>query len=93
MMLHVRPARRCGSSELLPYIPHDAIHMAFPVPSHLPRKATSQDISSRILSKVSSATAKTLNADLAASWVAELDEAILESKVHFPRLNCTTFVC
>lgn len=54
--------------------------MAFPVPSHLPRKAASQDISSRILSKVSSATVKTLNADLAASWVAELDEAILESK-------------
>lgn len=65
--------------------------MAFPVPSHLPRKAASQDISSRILSKISSATVKTLNADLAASWVAELDEAILESKVH-PCLNCTTFV-
>ncbi len=62
---------------------HDAIlHMAFPVPSHLPRKAASQDISSRILSKISSATVKTLNADLAASWVAELDEAVLESKVH-----------
>jgi hypothetical protein len=80
-------------SDLLPYIPHDAIlHMAFPVPSHLPRKATSQDISSRILSKVSSATVKTLNADLAALWVAELDEAILESKVHSPCLNCATLV-
>jgi centromere/kinetochore protein ZW10 len=56
--------------------------MAFPVPSHLPRKAASQDISSRTLSKISSSTVKTLNAGLAASWVAELDEAILESKVH-----------
>ena len=56
--------------------------LAFPVPSHLPRKAASQDISSRTLSKISSSTAETLNADLAASWVAELDEAILESKVH-----------
>ncbi|KAF8498627.1 hypothetical protein F5888DRAFT_1690555 [Russula emetica] len=54
--------------------------MAFPVPSHLPRKAASQDISSRILTKISSATVKTLNAGLAASWLAELDEAILESK-------------
>jgi centromere/kinetochore protein ZW10 len=56
--------------------------MAFPVPSHLPRKAASQDTSSRTLSKISSSTVKTLNAELAASWVAELDEAILESKVH-----------
>jgi len=63
--------------------------MAFPVPSHLPRKAASQDISSRVLSKISSASAKALNADLAASWVAELDAAILESKVH-PCLNCIT---
>ncbi|KAI9458096.1 Centromere/kinetochore Zw10-domain-containing protein [Russula earlei] len=54
--------------------------MAFPVPSHLPRKAVSQDISSRVLSKISSASSKALDADLAASWVAELDEAILASK-------------
>ncbi|KAH9967245.1 Centromere/kinetochore Zw10-domain-containing protein [Russula dissimulans] len=57
-----------------------AAYMAFPVPSHLPRKAVSQDISSRVLSKISSASAKALNADLAESWVAELDAAILESK-------------
>jgi centromere/kinetochore protein ZW10 len=56
--------------------------MAFPVPSHLPRNASSQDISSRILSKIASTGAKALNADLAASWVEELDCAILESKVH-----------
>jgi hypothetical protein len=58
--------------------------MAFPVPSHLPRSATSQDISSRILSKIASTSAKALNADLVASWVEELDQAILESKVHHP---------
>lgn len=56
--------------------------MAFPVPSHLPRRVVSQDVSSRILSKISSASAKELNADLVASWVAELDDAILDSKVH-----------
>lgn len=55
--------------------------MAFPVPSHLPRKVASQDISSKTLSKISSSTVETLNADLAASWVAELDEAIHESEV------------
>jgi len=63
--------------------------MAFPVPSHLPRNATSQDISSRILSKIASTSAKALNADLAASWVEELDQAILESKVHYPVSNPT----
>ena len=87
------PARRRGLRlESLAYIAYNALRMAFPVPSHLPRKAVSQDISSRILSKISSATVKTLNADLAASWVTELDEAILESKVHSPGLTCTTFV-
>jgi hypothetical protein len=65
--------------------------MAFPVPSHLPRNATSQDISSRILSKIASTSAKALNADLAASWVEELDQAILESKVHRPIFK--SYVC
>jgi hypothetical protein len=54
--------------------------MAFEIPSHLPRKATSQDASSQLLSQISSANVKSLNADTAASWVAELDLAILESK-------------
>ncbi|KAH9166349.1 Centromere/kinetochore Zw10-domain-containing protein [Lactarius sanguifluus] len=54
--------------------------MAFPTPSHLPRNAAPQDVSSQILSKISSARAKSLNAEVAASWVAELDQAILESK-------------
>ena len=55
--------------------------MAFPVPSHLPRKPPPQDISSLILSKISSTDVKTLSAEVAASWVTELDQAILESKV------------
>ncbi|KAI9451675.1 Centromere/kinetochore Zw10-domain-containing protein [Lactarius psammicola] len=54
--------------------------MAFPIPSHLPRNAAPQDASSQILSKISSASAKSLNAEVAASWVAELDQAILGSK-------------
>src|SRR5579863_5759910 len=61
--------------------------MAFPVPSHLPRNPASQDISSRVLSKIGSTSAKALNADLSASWVEELDQAILESKV------CRIFIC
>lgn len=61
--------------------------MAFPVPSHLPRNAASQDISSKILSKIGSTSVKTLSADLTASWVEELDQAILESKV------CPIFIC
>ena len=55
--------------------------MAFPIPSHLPRRGVPQDISSQILAKVSSATTKTLTADLATSWIAELDETILQTKV------------
>ncbi|KAA1470237.1 hypothetical protein DENSPDRAFT_817768 [Dentipellis sp. KUC8613] len=54
--------------------------MAFPIPSHLPRKGVPQDISSQILSRVSSASAKSLNAELASSWLGELDETILQTK-------------
>lgn len=43
-------------------------------------ETASQDASSQILSRVSSASARSLNAEAAASWVAELDLAILESK-------------
>jgi hypothetical protein len=63
--------------------------MAFP-PSHLPRNTASGDISSRILSKIASTSAKALNADLAASWVEELNQAILESKVHYSIFNSYT---
>ncbi|KAI0042195.1 hypothetical protein FA95DRAFT_1500426 [Auriscalpium vulgare] len=54
--------------------------MAFPVPSHLPRNGIPQDISSQILSKVSTTSVKQLNAELAQSWIAELDEVILHTK-------------
>ncbi|KAH9014198.1 Centromere/kinetochore Zw10-domain-containing protein [Lactarius deliciosus] len=49
--------------------------MAFPTPSHLPRNAAPQDVSSQILSKISSASAKSLNAEVAASW-AKIHERI-----------------
>ncbi|KAG6895807.1 hypothetical protein C0992_012359 [Termitomyces sp. T32_za158] len=54
--------------------------MAFPIPAHLPRRATPQDVSSQILSKIDAATNKTLNAALASSWLSELDETITLTK-------------
>ncbi|TFK39823.1 hypothetical protein BDQ12DRAFT_681284 [Crucibulum laeve] len=54
--------------------------MAFPIPSHLPRRATPQDVSSKILNKIDQATYKTLDAKLASSWVDELDETIQTTK-------------
>ncbi|KAI0061027.1 hypothetical protein BV25DRAFT_1782681, partial [Artomyces pyxidatus] len=54
--------------------------MAFPVPSHLPRKGIPQDVSSQILSKVSATDVKSLNAELALSWIEELDDTILQTK-------------
>ncbi|KAI0033922.1 hypothetical protein K488DRAFT_69507 [Vararia minispora EC-137] len=53
--------------------------MAFPVPEHLPRAAP-QDTSTHILTKVASATNKGLTAELASSWISELDEALLRTK-------------
>ena len=49
--------------------------------AHPPRKAAVRDLSSRILSRIDEATYGTLTASLAASWLAELDEAILTTKV------------
>ncbi|CCM02541.1 uncharacterized protein FIBRA_04643 [Fibroporia radiculosa] len=54
--------------------------MAFPLPSHLPRQKDPQDVSTKILTKISEATAKSLNAELASSWVAELDDTITQTK-------------
>ncbi|KAH9951200.1 Centromere/kinetochore Zw10-domain-containing protein [Amylocystis lapponica] len=54
--------------------------MAFPVPSHLPRKKDPQDVSTRILTKISEATSNSLNTQLASSWIAELDDAITQTK-------------
>ncbi|KAJ7782061.1 hypothetical protein DFH07DRAFT_792440 [Mycena maculata] len=56
--------------------------MAFPIPSHLPRRPNPQDVSSEILTKIDRATSKTLNASLATSWLAELDETIQATKNH-----------
>jgi protein transport protein DSL1/ZW10 len=64
---------------LLYYFHHTT--MAFPVPDHLPRRAAPQDISSKVLSRLDDATSKTLNAELAASWVQELDATIDATKV------------
>lgn len=58
--------------------------MAFPVPSHLPRKKDAQDVSTQVLTKISEATAKSLNAKLASSWVAELEDTIRLTKVRSP---------
>ncbi|TCD71745.1 hypothetical protein EIP91_005511 [Steccherinum ochraceum] len=53
--------------------------MAFPVPSHLPRKKDA-DVSTALLTKMSDATAKSLTFELASSWVTELDDAIRQTK-------------
>jgi hypothetical protein len=58
-----------------------ASSMAFPLPAHLPRKKQPQDVSSALLSTISETSVKTLNSDLAASWVAELDQSIQLSQV------------
>ncbi|KAJ3557317.1 hypothetical protein NM688_g1539 [Phlebia brevispora] len=53
--------------------------MAFPIPQHLPRKKD-QDVSTKLLSKMSETTFKSLTRELASSWVAELDVAISQTK-------------
>ena len=55
--------------------------MAFPVPAHLPRGKDPQDVSTKILSKISETDTKSLNSSLVSSWVAELDETIAQTKV------------
>ncbi|KAF9815102.1 hypothetical protein IEO21_04799 [Rhodonia placenta] len=54
--------------------------MAFPVPAHLPRKRDPQDVSTKILTKISEATTKSLSAQLASSWITELDETLSQTK-------------
>ncbi|KAF8630118.1 hypothetical protein AX15_003076 [Amanita polypyramis BW_CC] len=54
--------------------------MAFPLPDHLPRRAAPQDISSTILTRIDAATSQTLNAKLARSWLADLDDNISSTK-------------
>ncbi|KAK0466988.1 Centromere/kinetochore Zw10-domain-containing protein [Desarmillaria tabescens] len=54
--------------------------MAFPIPSHLPRRAPPQDVSSSILNKIDAATNESLNAALASSWIQELNDTIYATK-------------
>ena len=55
--------------------------MAFQVPSHLPRRAAPQDVTSAILAKMDEATAKTLDAAQARVWLGDLDETIAATRV------------
>ncbi|KAI0794459.1 hypothetical protein C8Q74DRAFT_1195156 [Fomes fomentarius] len=54
--------------------------MAFPIPSHLPRKKDARDVSTQVLTKVAETTSKELDAKAASSWIAELDETIRFTK-------------
>lgn len=54
--------------------------MAFPVPTHLPKKQPT-DVSSAILGRIADADAKSLNAALAQSWITDLDDSIRAAKV------------
>ncbi|KAJ7879914.1 hypothetical protein B0H14DRAFT_3082805 [Mycena olivaceomarginata] len=56
--------------------------MAFPIPSHLPRRPNPQDVSSAILAKIDQATNSTLTASLATSWLAELEDTIQATERH-----------
>ncbi|KAF8517993.1 Centromere/kinetochore Zw10-domain-containing protein [Hysterangium stoloniferum] len=59
--------------------------MAFELPDHLPRGGVPQDRSTQILTKLGEATQQTLNASLVASWLAELDFTIRETKSRISR--------
>ncbi|KAL1756588.1 hypothetical protein FB107DRAFT_211056 [Schizophyllum commune] len=54
--------------------------MAFQVPSHLPRRAAPQDVTSAILTKMDEATVKTLDAAQARVWLGDLDETIAATR-------------
>ena len=57
--------------------------MAFPIPSHLPKKQPT-DVSSAILTRISDTDSKSLNATLTESWITDLDESIRAAKVSEP---------
>lgn len=54
--------------------------MAFPIPTHLPRRSDSSS-SLSVINKLESATHKTLTATLAGSWTRELENDITTTKV------------
>lgn len=60
--------------------------MAFPVPSHLPRKKN-QDVSTKLLTEISETNFKSLSQEVASKWVAELNVAIRQTKVRVLRSN------
>ncbi|KAI0758621.1 Centromere/kinetochore Zw10-domain-containing protein [Irpex lacteus] len=53
--------------------------MAFPVPSHLPRRKN-QDVSTKLLTEISETNFKSLSQEVASKWVAELNVAIRQTK-------------
>lgn len=57
--------------------------MAFELPDHLPRGGIPRDKATQILNKVGQTSFQEFNANLVASWVDELDDAIKETKVCF----------
>ena len=54
--------------------------MAFPIPSHLPRK-NDQDVPTKLLSKMAETPFRAITHEMASSWVVELDVAIHQTKV------------
>ena len=54
--------------------------MAFPIPSHLPKKQAT-DVSSAILGRISDTDSRSLNAALTETWITDLDESIRAAKV------------
>ncbi len=55
-----------------------------PLPEHLPRNPKVQDastVSSAILSRMADTSSAALTAELASSWVVELDKTLEETKV------------
>jgi hypothetical protein len=73
--------RNCGAGTVFLCIQTSKLDMAFPIPSHLPRRPNPHDVSSNILSKIDDATSHTLNASLASSWLTELEDSIRAIKV------------
>ena len=84
MRARVRDAPFLPAHVVLPATPRSPpppTIMAFQVPSHLPRRAAPQDVTSAILTKMDEATVKTLDAAKARVWLGDLDETIAATRV------------
>ena len=75
-----RPWTGCCRSDRHLSFRHVCCAMAFPIPSHLPKKQPT-DVSSAILTRISDADSKSLNSTLTESWITDLDESIRAAKV------------